>query len=453
MVQEHLPWDGPIEVVPHGVLEPVPTAQRARAPQPGERLRVGTFGTWCREGRARARRCGGGLDCELHLAGPFLDAGFERACARAPASSRCGSSATARTPRRPSGRGLHLAVFPSRCQETYGLVVDEALAHGVPVLCSDAARSASARRCRAWSSPPFPPCRGAARSRHRAAGTRAPARGDSRARCPRSRPRARYRELYERALARADDEALFCPLLPKDQLRPPVLALAAHPDDEVIGAGGLLAWHGLQGHPVTVVHMTDGAQGDPGSRAGDIPRRAPARRGGGAARLRLPPPRTGTCPTAGCPNGSSRSRRGCACCSRRCGRRRSTRSGSARHTATTARSRRRRAGRRRAAGGLPLPPVRRQPGAARRHAVRHHRRLPAQARACEAYASQLAYIDFAQLSEHRDRAATVNVDIAASPTPSSTPICARQLARAFALADPRAAAAEGRRVTRPRSAW
>jgi glycosyltransferase involved in cell wall biosynthesis len=31
---------------------------------------------------------------------------------------------------------LHLALFPSRCEETYGLVVDEALAHGVPVLVS-----------------------------------------------------------------------------------------------------------------------------------------------------------------------------------------------------------------------------------------------------------------------------------------------------------------------------
>lgn len=63
---------------------------------------------------------------------------------------------------------------------------------------------------------------------------------------------------------------LFCPLLPKDPLRAPVLALAAHPDDEVIGAGGLLAFHGRRGDAVTVVHMSDGAQGDPSARAGDI---------------------------------------------------------------------------------------------------------------------------------------------------------------------------------------
>ena len=64
---------------------------------------------------------------------------------------------------------------------------------------------------------------------------------------------------------------LFSPLLPKDPLQAPVLVLAAHPDDEVIGAGGMLAFHGARGDDVTVVHATDGAQGDPGNREpGDI---------------------------------------------------------------------------------------------------------------------------------------------------------------------------------------
>ncbi len=71
---------------------------------------------------------------------------------------------------------------------------------------------------------------------------------------------------------------LFPPLLPKEALRPPVLVLAAHPDDEVIGAGGMLAWHRAQGHPVTVVHLTDGALGDPSGREADI--RAVRRREG-----------------------------------------------------------------------------------------------------------------------------------------------------------------------------
>lgn len=74
---------------------------------------------------------------------------------------------------------------------------------------------------------------------------------------------------------------LFPPLLPKEALRPPVLVLAAHPDDEVIGAGGMLAWHRSVGHPVTVVHLTDGAQGDPSGREDDI--RSVRRREGRAA--------------------------------------------------------------------------------------------------------------------------------------------------------------------------
>ena len=35
------------------------------------------------------------------------------------------------------GRALDVAVFPSLCEETYGLVVEEALARGVPVVVSD----------------------------------------------------------------------------------------------------------------------------------------------------------------------------------------------------------------------------------------------------------------------------------------------------------------------------
>lgn len=64
-------------------------------------------------------------------------------------------------------------------------------------------------------------------------------------------------------------EHLFPPLLPRELLEPPVVAFAAHPDDEVIGCGAMLAWHRLQGHPVKVVHVTDGASGDPEGRFGD----------------------------------------------------------------------------------------------------------------------------------------------------------------------------------------
>ena len=63
---------------------------------------------------------------------------------------------------------------------------------------------------------------------------------------------------------------LFPPLLPKEDLHPPVLAIAAHPDDEVIPAGAMLAWHRDQGHDVTVLHLTDGDQGDPDGKFDDI---------------------------------------------------------------------------------------------------------------------------------------------------------------------------------------
>ncbi len=63
---------------------------------------------------------------------------------------------------------------------------------------------------------------------------------------------------------------LFPPLLAKEDLQAPVLALAAHPDDEVIACGAMLAWHRQQGHAVTVAHMTDGAQGDPSGKFSDI---------------------------------------------------------------------------------------------------------------------------------------------------------------------------------------
>lgn len=60
----------------------------------------------------------------------------------------------------------------------------------------------------------------------------------------------------------------FPPLLPRDDLRSPVVCVVAHPDDEVIGCGGMLAFHAARGDDVTVVHLTDGAGGDPGGRFG-----------------------------------------------------------------------------------------------------------------------------------------------------------------------------------------
>ncbi len=47
-----------------------------------------------------------------------------------------------------------------------------------------------------------------------------------------------------------------------------VLCFAPHPDDEVIGPGGVLAQHAAQGDRVRVVVATDGTAGDPDGRFG-----------------------------------------------------------------------------------------------------------------------------------------------------------------------------------------
>lgn len=38
-----------------------------------------------------------------------------------------------------------------------------------------------------------------------------------------------------------------------------VLVVAAHPDDEVLGCGGTIAWHADQGHEVLIYIMAEGA--------------------------------------------------------------------------------------------------------------------------------------------------------------------------------------------------
>ena len=43
-----------------------------------------------------------------------------------------------------------------------------------------------------------------------------------------------------------------------------LLVLAPHPDDEVLGCGGLIIAHRERGFPVSVVVMTDGGRGEPG---------------------------------------------------------------------------------------------------------------------------------------------------------------------------------------------
>jgi LmbE family N-acetylglucosaminyl deacetylase len=60
---------------------------------------------------------------------------------------------------------------------------------------------------------------------------------------------------------------VLAPLLPSEALRGPILVVAAHPDDEVLGASWLLR-HGPGCH---VLHVTDGAPGDASLRSPEAP--------------------------------------------------------------------------------------------------------------------------------------------------------------------------------------
>lgn len=62
----------------------------------------------------------------------------------------------------------------------------------------------------------------------------------------------------------------FPPIRDPGTLPREVLVVVAHPDDEVIGIGGLLAFHGRRGDVVEVVHATGGDKGDPDGKHDDI---------------------------------------------------------------------------------------------------------------------------------------------------------------------------------------
>jgi glycosyltransferase involved in cell wall biosynthesis len=139
-VRDCLPHAGRIEVIPHGLLRPVAADERAAPPRADEVLRVGTFGGLVAEkGVLELLDAAAGLPCELHLSGRVYHDALRL---RIEAAQAAGRSVVLHGPYTPAARhparDLHLAVFPSKCQETYGLVVDEALAHGVPAVVSDA---------------------------------------------------------------------------------------------------------------------------------------------------------------------------------------------------------------------------------------------------------------------------------------------------------------------------
>jgi LmbE family N-acetylglucosaminyl deacetylase/GT2 family glycosyltransferase len=65
-------------------------------------------------------------------------------------------------------------------------------------------------------------------------------------------------------------KGLYPPFGDPSALPQRVLVVAPHPDDEVFGCGGMLAWHQRVGAEVRVVVLTDGVEGDPDARAQDI---------------------------------------------------------------------------------------------------------------------------------------------------------------------------------------
>ncbi len=67
-------------------------------------------------------------------------------------------------------------------------------------------------------------------------------------------------------------KALYPPFAALASLPARVLVLAPHPDDEVIGVGGVLAFHARRGDRVRVVVASDGAGGDPAGLATDLAR-------------------------------------------------------------------------------------------------------------------------------------------------------------------------------------
>jgi len=139
IVRECAPLSADIEIIPHGLLQPVAALDRAAARAAGEAVRVGTFGGLGPEkGMIELIGALAGLPCEVRLAGRH----YSRQVAEAVAGlQQSGTSVVYGGEYGPAdphpARFLHLAVFPSKCQETYGLVVDEALARGVPCVVSD----------------------------------------------------------------------------------------------------------------------------------------------------------------------------------------------------------------------------------------------------------------------------------------------------------------------------
>lgn len=139
LVARHLPWDGEIVVVPNGLLSSV--SENATPREAGAPLRVGSFGNVLPEkGFDLIVEALGhlGEEVELRISGKCPRPEYVESLERR--ARTLGVPFVYRGEYGPRDRhpamDLDLAIFPSLCHESYGLVVDEALARGVPVVVS-----------------------------------------------------------------------------------------------------------------------------------------------------------------------------------------------------------------------------------------------------------------------------------------------------------------------------
>ena len=152
---EHLGLERSIQVVPHGLCRPLERLGSALRPAAPEKLVVAHFGNLCADkGTLDLLRTLSLLPrdrVEFRVAGASVDPAVDRAIAGHRLSNLVHLGAYDAASLREFLAGSHLAAFPSRLDESYGLVVDEALAMGLPAWVSD--RGAPMERLQAWGLP------------------------------------------------------------------------------------------------------------------------------------------------------------------------------------------------------------------------------------------------------------------------------------------------------------